>query len=92
MERMETAAPHALRDTADRLRRTTEQCMAAQERINRAVHQYQEALDDRVFAGAAQALQVTGQRLEAVYAAYAGAYRQLHLAADALEAYEKLGK
>ena len=29
MERMETAAPHALRDTADRLRRTTEQCMAA---------------------------------------------------------------
>ena len=35
MERMETAAPHALRDTADRLRRTTEQCMAAQERIRR---------------------------------------------------------
>ena len=56
------------------------------------MHQYQEALDDRVSAGAVQALQVTGQRLEAVYAAYAGAYRQLHLAADALEAYEKLGK
>ena len=92
MERMETAAPHALRDTADRLRRTTEQCMAVQERINRAVHQYQEAPADRGSAGAAQALQLTGQRLEAVNAAYAGAYRQLHLASYALVAYEKLGK
>lgn len=91
MERMETVQPQALRDTAGRLRRTAEQCMAAQERILRAVHRYQEALDDRVSAGAAQALQITGQRLEAVYAAYAGAYRQLHQAADALEEYEKLG-
>ncbi|MDD7555143.1 PE domain-containing protein [Ruminococcus sp.] len=92
MERIETVQPQTLRDTAARLRRTTEQCMEAQERIRRAVHRYQEALDDRVSAGAAQALQVTGKTFDAVFAAYANAYRQLHAAAEALEAYERLGR